>query len=227
MKKWIIGFVVLFIVSVISLSNAELIFTPTDDACIQDGASHTGSWSVIIVVRDPYNTTEHSRKSYLRFDISSLSQPAASAEFSLAINNLGSTPGERVIVVWGLIDESLDNWSEDTITWDNAPGNDVSSTWEFDATKAVQLGTFTVSDDDYSAGDIVTFSSPALTNFVNSDTNGYITIMLSRQDTSGAWISCASKEHTSLPAPKLTIIPIPEPASIGLVLLGLGLLRRR
>ena len=89
-----------------------------------------GSWARVGIKRDTA-LPGNNRKGYIRFDISSV-RPGieyASLEFVYA----GTTPdppaNPSTYLVYGLNDEHVGEfWDESTITWNNAPGNNVSST---------------------------------------------------------------------------------------------------
>ena len=182
------------------------------------------------------------RKPYLRFDLSSLPANAVvtSAEFRITGNffNTNSAPG----IFYGLNDgasgdETVANggWGEstsdpNTLTWDNAPGNDTSGDG-FITANLTSLGTGTLQQR---ANGPTTLSNASLVNFLNADTNDRVTIMLNRTDNAGGSTDIAfyPKEaagETGFEAPSLEITYIPEPGSLSLLAVsgGVMLLRRR
>jgi hypothetical protein len=84
-------------------------------------------------------------------------------------------------------------------------------------------------------GSTVSFSNTALTNFINADTNGVITLMLRRSGGNAGGtnnLAFRSKEFDDgvgdPTAPTLTITPVPEPGTLALLGAGtLALIRRR
>lgn len=169
------------------------------------------------------------RKGYMRFDVSSLTTDVEFASLDLQIASIQNQ--DKIISVFGLTDESLDNWDPNTTDYANAPGNDVSSGAAADLSEATFLGTL-FSPSATVAGDILSFSSAALTEFLNADTNGLVTIFITR---SGGNLSRnflpAGDTHPTFAPPTLSLIvaSVPEPATATLALLGLGglVMRRR
>jgi hypothetical protein len=83
------------------------------------------------------------RKIYLAFDISSLSEPVSSAYLVLTVrHHIDQVNGPQPANVYGIVDD--DDWdpgtlAETAITWNNAPRNDTSSPFGFEQSPGVQL----------------------------------------------------------------------------------------
>jgi lysophospholipase L1-like esterase len=128
-----------------------------------------------------------SRKTYVRFDLKTL--PDAAQKATDVTLGLKLTPGEGhspVDKVWtfnvsGIKDGiAAENWSEGEVSWNSIPVNDPTSPLKL--TDDVQpLGTFTITGSG-KAGQQIPFSSPQLTKFVQSDSNGLVTLVLTRQE---------------------------------------------
>jgi hypothetical protein len=152
------------------------------------------------------NGNGYDRKGYIRFDVSGTIMEA-SLDLTVSTNNDGgggTTPQTFTIEVYGLA-ESLDHtWTENDITWNNAPGNDTSSS-AF-AEEATLLGSFIV--EPLPVGNMVSFSDPNLVDFINSDTDNQVTLLLRRTagTSSSHNVAFASKEHTSYSAPTLNTL---------------------
>jgi len=194
LRTWI--YVVSFFVPVLSvISNAQVV-EATADTYIR-GAGNTGtnySTEGNLFIKNS-NGGGTDRKGYIRFDVAG-GVAEASLNLTVTVNNQGgggSTPQVFTVEVYGL-SESLDHtWVESEITWDNAPGNSLSD-HEFTA-DATFLGSFLV--DQLSAGDAVSFSDPALVDFINQDTDNQITLLLRRTTGNGSYnLGFASKENT-------------------------------
>ncbi|MHC4300134.1 MAG: DNRLRE domain-containing protein, partial [Planctomycetota bacterium] len=147
----------------------------------------------------------YDRKGYIRFDVGDMVSEA-SLVMTVSTNNEGgggTTPQTFTIEVYGLA-ESLDHtWTESEITWNNAPGNDTSnSNFTEDATP---LGSFIV--EPIPVGNVVSFSDPNLVDFINSDTDNQITLLLRRTPgtSSSHNIAFASKENSNYSPPALNM----------------------
>jgi hypothetical protein len=148
----------------------------------------------------------------------------------------------RQLDVYGLVDESLDNWTESALCYQNAPRNAAAGKWVgqrqllLDESKLVWLGFLTTPG---TGGQTPTYPIPfssnttdlgtAFSNFLASDTNKLVTLVFINS-TGTSSINCedrfASKEHATFTAPALVLVP--EPMTLALAGLG-GLisLRRR
>ncbi len=179
---------------------------------------------------------------YLRFDLSDLTNPNfVGAILQLEATYIKSSTGRR-LDVYGLIDESLDNWTESTLCYQNAPGMlQPASGWNtgdylLDGAKLVWLGfLMTPGTGGQTPTYPIPFSSNTtdlgtlFSNFLASDTNELVTLVIINS-TGTSSINCedrfASKEHATLTAPALVLVP--EPMTLALAGLGgLIALRRR
>ncbi len=148
------------------------------------------------------------QKGYMRFDISAMGGVVGSASLSLVYaGHLRLDPGETVVHdVYGLVDGTAGEtgWAETGITWLNAPGGDgVTNTF----VNATYLGSIII-DGNHPVGTVYRFASSSLAEFINADSNGEVTIMMTGKnamppDYSRAYY--ASKEHETLAAPQLTL----------------------
>ena len=171
---------------------------------------------------------------YLRFDLSGISGDMSGATLGLYLT---SGKRDRTLSIYGLSNESLDNWDEATISYNNAPGmiaNPPTPLAQYainaDLTKVADLPVTTavgLHESDVSA---------LMDTFLANNTNDMATFVViyetTSADTNPDWWF-ATKEsvaaNPTLMAPTLTLPnAIPEPVT--LALLGLGsvvLLRRR
>lgn len=179
---------------------------------------------------------------YLRFDLSSMTNETfVGALLQLEATYIKSSTGRR-LDVYGLTDETLDNWTESTLCYQNAPGMlQPASGWDtgdylLDESKLQWLG-FLMTPG--TGGQTPTYPIPftsnttdlgaAFSNFLASDTNKLVTLVLINS-TGTSSVNCedrfASKEHAAYTAPALVLVP--EPMTLALVGLGgLITLRRR
>jgi hypothetical protein len=101
---------------------------------------------------------------------------------------------------------------------DNAPANNTGSAHEADLTKADLLGTFQLDyngDKASPTGTSIHFSSQALVDFLNADSNGQATIILGRTGSQGGRnLLFAGDTHASYPPPMLSVSDIVPPISV-------------
>jgi len=165
-------------------------------------------------VDDP--TSSYTRKGYTRMDISSIdfTVGAAYVKFVItAVDTYNSTPYagiNQVLKVYGLTDESLDDWDPSSTTWNNAPGNDTASCYAGDTNKTVYLGDLTVPYNS-AVGDTVSFSSGDLADFLNADSNGKVTFIIGRYNSAAQQgdenLVLAGGANTTYDPPKLEAYP--------------------
>lgn len=184
------------------------------------------------------------RKVYLRFDLSAL----GTEEVDTAVLRLtpeGYSTGVK-FNLYGLNDgHAGENWLEGTATgvnvltdgnpgndnwlrWSNAPANTASDN-SLDLGSATLLGQF----DGGPVGTTLEILDSDLRNFINADTNGLITLIITRDWTDpaygGAIHPFRSKEYSDLAdqfAPALFLVAgqvaVPEPGAWLLLLLGVA-----
>ena len=156
------------------------------------------------------------RKAYLRFDLSKLPSPVKNAtNASVTLQLLpaeGNSPNDKnwTFDVFGLNDGAPEeNWGETSVTWNNAPVSDPASPVALKTGKVAALGQFTVAGKGV-AGDKIVFSSPALLKFLQADTDGLATFIITRREQgNGANDNVthifASKESSKIAAPVLAV----------------------
>ncbi len=156
------------------------------------------------------------RKAYLGFDIAGFQGKGfETAELILAIepSDLGFAtlvPDSRFLV-YGLTDESGDLWDESVMNSTNAPANDVNRPDLHlpDSDKTVLLGSFEIAQG-VGRGNR-TLGGQALADFLNSDTNGIVTLILCRETDEtakgGLAHAFATKENGSSTPPLLRLKP--------------------
>lgn len=227
------------------MAQAEIIELDTSigngaDTYISNRTGHEdanwGATDSLLLRNDGNNSWGWHRQSYVRFDLSGIQGNITNASFDLGLTYNTLVGSEASIAniwdiqIYGMLDSASGNaWDENTITWNNAPGNNTGSngfTSDFQL-----LGT--VSIQSLPVGGRVTFSDPALLNFLNNDTDNLVTLGLRRLNstrTDSSFI-LASKENTEYAAPSLALTTdaIPEPSSVLLMGLagGAGLFIRR
>lgn len=155
------------------------------------------------------------------FELGDLEWSISSATLSLTPTTNNTTLNEApwTVLIYALTNESLDNWSESTITWNNSPGHDPDSAGFNN--DAILLGELSIPQGV--TGTTYTFSSQELVDFLNSDTDGRVTFMLSRTSSPAAGFNLgfASSEHENASfRPTLTYEVVPEPARMAFLAMG-------
>ncbi len=162
------------------------------------------------------------RVGFMRFDLSTAPATITSATLEMEFVTGGGTDSTGTTVwtfhVYGLNNgHTGESWTESAITWNTAPG--LNSSDPIVAADTTDLGTFTRTGKGFGT---VSFSSAALTSFLNADTDNQATIILAR-DTGPGGVNyihgIASRENTT-EAYRPTLTVIPEPAAAAM--LGLG-----
>ncbi len=163
----------------------------------------------------------NTRKAYLRFDLAALGGASVTAA-ELQLTFSGADPGDvdSNLRLWGLPDgDPGEGWGEDTLTWNNAPRNNQDS----NTTSGTFLANF-VRPADTPVLDVLSVSSTDLVTFLNADSDGQVTLMITGTGASGLdgiFNAFNAKESTAGGAPTLELT-VPEPS--GAALLSLGVL---
>jgi ferric-dicitrate binding protein FerR (iron transport regulator) len=179
-----------------------------------DNGAPTGAHPVLMVKHTDLDAgLKNERRAFLSFDLSALA-PQTVEDAQLVLQPVPSGFGFSALVpdsrfaVYGLVDESLDSWSESSVRWNSAPGCEDSGPLP-DQTR--RLAEFWIPRGG--AGP-VSVRSAALTDFVRKDTNGLLTLLLVREtgesDPSGLVHGFASKEHPTARPPTLRLKAPPQ-----------------
>jgi len=185
----------------------------------------------IVAIKADSGGLLNSRKGYLRFDVSSIADPIDIVALSLVYTgtNAANAPADpSTYNIYGLTDGGAgETWGESTITWNNAPANVASSANGVDLALASFLGSFDI-NQPVNPDDVFGLSSSDLTAFVQADTDGLVTLIITRAQTNFSIEYFASRESNSYSAPLLDITtsdsngnPMPIPSGIALLLVGI------
>ena len=185
--------------------------------------------SNLLVCNGGSSSSNHT-KLYTKYDLSSLTEDVDTATLTLTVRgNDFSVEGDDVILIYGYTGSST--CSSSTVTWNNAPANVTNSAESF-TSDGTLLGSFEMIHNGANivAGTEFSISGSALVDFLNSYGDSDVTIMVSVQtattlNPAGTYVrraGFAGVGHTTYDPPKLDITTVPEPASLSVILLGLG-----
>lgn len=163
-------------------------------------------------VKHTSHRTELDRKGYVAFDLSAFEgQSIDHAQFILHLepSDLGfaTIVPDSTFSVYGLSDETEDNWKEDSLTWNKAPAHTAEYNAHLQQDKLTFLGQFIVEQGIQTGSRSI--EGDALVAFLNGDTNGQVTFILTREtdeQTNGGLVHAfATKEHPSNTPPLLRL----------------------
>ena len=183
--------------------------------------------SIIATGDEPFLRIKHTsldskleRKAYVAFDLSRFQKyEVLEAEFVLHVepSELGfaSLVPDAEFVVHGLTDEMQDEWSEDGLSWKQAPAHDSAPEHHTvpvsGSTK--ELGRFSVPQG--STRGSFTIRGQGLVDLLNQDTNGIVTLIITRSTDesarNGLVHAFATKENTRNAPPILRVRTKPQP----------------
>jgi hypothetical protein len=225
------------------------LLTAAADTYVRAGTStntnyNAGATLPYLDVKSQSGDMQWTRKTYVRFDLSSYTDPITDASLDLVIAGaLGASTSTKVwtFAVYGLRDDFApgagilgNDWGETAITWNNAPGNDLASSTGIDVAAmygAAPLGTFTITGKGTTGSGVGISGGPgsALVDFLKSDTDGRVTFVVVRPTdgttTESVVHQFASRENSSYAGPQLNLVP--EPATLALLGAGLAFVAAR
>jgi hypothetical protein len=194
-------------------------FGEGQDSWIQSNPKHrvTGQETFLRVKHSTHDGTLE-RRIYLAFDVSKLSGAVADAELVLHLEpsdlGYGSLVPDATFEVFGLTNESEDHWSEDELSWLDAPAQSdaVEQRFRPDPARARSVGTFRVEQGRQSGA--VSLRGEALTDFLREDSNGIVTLIVGRitdeMSRNGLVHAFASKENARNAPPMLRVRVVPD-----------------
>lgn len=160
--------------------------------------------------RDAVSALPWRRKAFLSFDLSLLDKTKLRTA-KLQLCGVPTDIGYAALIpdatfsIYGVSDESEENWTEETISWISSPAQ-LDGQLDLDPQKVVLLGKFVVPQSRPTG--LFTLEGTALVEFLRGDTNGRTTLVII-PETSGTG-ACyvhgfASKRHPDLPPPTLRL----------------------
>ena len=144
------------------------------------------------------------RKCYLRFDLSDSPKRIENAKIKLTEIDDNAIANANINFFVLDEDSTSGEWNEATITWNNAPANNINSnvaTLE----EACYVGSLNL-DAVSEIGDVYEFESPELTEAVKNRESGLITIVMTLSDNGDSQPrQFASKENAEFDEPQLVL----------------------
>ena len=186
-----------------------------DDASVgrsQDEDVKKNDRSELVLIKNPHVGFERfSRKGYFAFDLASTKGASiTSAEFVVTLQPSGFGFASKVdhceFIVYGLTDESADEWSSSALDWENAPAN-VDDAATVDSKHAIELGRFVVERGKQYGQ--VSIQGEKLVQFLNSDTNSLVTLIVvraTRELSAGGLVHGFANRSNSIAAPPALIL---------------------
>ncbi len=176
------------------------------DRYVQPLFPSPNSSNILLLVKNSSNDkSDYNRKAYIGMDLASVAgNKVTDAQLSFTFTPTGmgfaSEVPDATFAVYGLTDESLDDWDEAAMRWNTAPAN-LPGGSALDPDKVVLLGKFEIAQGALEGTRSIT--GPALADFLNRNTNGLATFILIRE-TRGSGRSdlvhgFAGKHHPRLP----------------------------
>ncbi len=184
-------------------------------------AGHSHLLLVKLDIRDP----SFCRQAWIDFDLSDIPRKsllAAKLVLNVEPNDLADVkePGNArsdcnwMFEVGGMWNDKLPEWDELTMTWNNAPGHDITTFPGMSVGPSMpqSLGQFTIHGRG-AHGEQATIDTPTLADFIRADSDGRITLLVSRK-TGYTWSShsedrvihsFSSRESDTLPPPTLEL----------------------
>lgn len=216
-------------------SAHSAVVVASDDNYVLNSASNTvqdGDGNLVLK-----RASNNIRKSWLKFDLTGLDADLTqSGTVTLTLAGNSSSDTTFRIALYALDDTGVTapTWTESTITWNNAPGNDTggSGIRDLEGGETTLLGETATIASSTSAGTQYQFTISELSTFLQSDNTITVIAISSFQPDPGPTLALASSENaTEAWRPTLTFATIPEPSSALLMgVAGLGavaLWRRR
>ena len=168
--------------------------TVTHDAEIRGGVDADSNYGT-----QTYMSALADRKAYIKFDASGLADNALVVKISsfLLHNNDSSSRTGDFFLLTG--DSMSDSWNETTITWNNAPGNDTSSSTDFLHDGVSHIATFIGNNANVMSRHEFAWASPIAEDAVIAELNSgdRIATIGIRYIPGTRWVQFATRENIS------------------------------
>ncbi len=194
-------------------SGTSIDLSTTADANIKFGTKTNTNYgsTLLLEAKRRDSRPDETSKAYFRFDLSAITDPILRAKFQVYKPEKYSS---GFLTMYALKDGN-ETWSENTITWNNAPGNLIASPSYMDMTKVDSLGRWEIKNNQ--VPQIETYETNSFSQYIeNARLNGdkSITLVLtsySPVEQDKAALQSASKENiASLIKPRLQLEVAPK-----------------
>lgn len=178
----------------VSVREPSVIIFPSDDAFVRDGSYANANYGEQTLLYIKNDVAGYIRKGYVKFDFGSMTdKEIESAKLRLFVENANGDAMRTVSIY-----ETDSNWSETTITWNNAPQ------------KLTLLGTM-----DISSSEVKTWFTLDITAYMRDrQGDGQVSFLLVNEGTvsSGSNLNFASRESDN--KPQLVILEQEQEAAL-------------
>ncbi|MEM6332058.1 MAG: DNRLRE domain-containing protein [Planctomycetota bacterium] len=213
------------------VSASVITLDPSADAFVRGGSNAnntqngTAAQNLLVL---PGNDLSFARKTYIRFDLTTITGPVADAELTLEFTFANTASGGLPINIYAINDgvAGEDNWSEAGLTWNNAPSNlTTGSTSQVAAgviaAETTLIDSITPTGPEIAGGATYVIDTAALLSALQADTNDAITFVITGNAGSNSPVRplIASRENPGGGGASLAVV-IPEPASLSLLAAG-------
>ena len=171
--------------AIVDIERPDVNYGVEDPGKTASGASDR-NWYRLFNVKANEDFT-FGRIAYIKFDVSDVEVESATSAILELHGRTGSNTTSVALDVFGLIE---DDWSETTLTWNNSPNHEpdrvkITGVGE----TAIHIGTVTINSPDTSKFVI------DVTEFLNGQTDGYVTFMIIDLIGQNGNINIMSKEN--------------------------------
>ncbi|OGV70704.1 MAG: hypothetical protein A2283_16605 [Lentisphaerae bacterium RIFOXYA12_FULL_48_11] len=197
------------------LSDAMVRISTADgngqDAYVSNAKVRNHDSNTLLLIKNGRTCNGYHRKVYLSFDLSRIGKAQverALLRLVMEPSGFGAASGlsDAVFKVYGITDENIESWTADMLNWGNAPANMPDGN-EVDPATTVYLGSFTRPRGIQHG--YCELTCDELTKFLNSDTNGSVTLIIvreTRENPSGDLVHAfASRRHPGAQPPTLQL----------------------
>ncbi len=179
-------------------SGADASLSAVADTYLQRGNGTSFGNQTEIFVKGNAGVDSFERFGLVRFNLTNVALPISSVALEMDATDVGGNFTFRLFGVKEAVSD--ENFNEANLTWLNSALTDGSDDGFFN-TKVEVLGDFTLSSSDTA----VSITSAAMQNFINADTNGRLTFLISRLSFSNTPSKFASKENGAVAGPRLVL----------------------